>query len=338
MVKATINWSAKKIAQNSQEGSLTFENIIQRGNVWDKKRQSLFIDSLIRDYPVPPIFTIKTNGSVHGNTYDCIDGKQRCKAIQDFYEGKLVLEGLEPLEYNGKTYEINGETYETLPEKLRDAFDGYTLNVYYFSEVTDDEISDMMSRLNNGKPLTCVELSRIKAKDKEKIINLGKHRLFWVNLSEKKLAAYHNEDIVIKTALQIFDNQFEFSSKNVRMSYETFDFTNERCEQLERIFNKADNIIEIIKENYKKNIVNRIIKKTNFVGSVYFVYNHLNTDEKELAEFLALFFGDKGSLRSYVDDYDEASTNGTNHSCNVIQRNSAMERGFEYFDKNIWNK
>lgn len=55
MIKANIAWSAKQIAKAVTKGSMVFDNAIQRGNVWNVVQQSLLIESLIHNYPVPPI-------------------------------------------------------------------------------------------------------------------------------------------------------------------------------------------------------------------------------------------------------------------------------------------
>lgn len=61
MIKANIAWSAKQIAKAVTKGSMVFDNAIQRGNVWNVVQQSLLIESLIHNYPVPPMYTIKTD-------------------------------------------------------------------------------------------------------------------------------------------------------------------------------------------------------------------------------------------------------------------------------------
>lgn len=340
MTKATIAWNTKQIAKAVTNKSMTFDNAIQRGHVWDRKRQSLYIDSLIRNYPVPPIFTIKTDhdapppSKVGSKVYDCIDGKQRCEAMRAFVNNEFALEGLEThKDVNGNEVDINGKTYEELSEDMRDSVDGYTHTVYYLSEITDDEIADMMSRLNNGKPLTGIENARIKAKDIGKIIQLANHAVFWGNMTEKSIAAYNNEDVVIKTALQVFGNQFELSTKNVRTAYEEFVFTDDVVDTLTATFDAANEVLDIIKESSKKSIAKKIVKKTNLVNVLYFVYQNKDKSSYDMmAEYLDAFFGNDGSLRVYVENYDVACTNGTNHASNVQARNDAVAKGFAYYE------
>ena len=90
MVKAGIAWNAKQIAKMAEKGTLTFDNAIQRGFVWDNSRMSLLVDTMIRDYPIPPFYTIKIEHD--GNkVYDCIDGKQRSTTICKFRNNTVKI-------------------------------------------------------------------------------------------------------------------------------------------------------------------------------------------------------------------------------------------------------
>ncbi len=336
MIKANISWNAKQIAKAVTNGSMTFDNAIQRGHVWDKKRQSLFIDSLIRNFPVPAMFTIKTDidapeGCKKGSkVFDCIDGKQRSEAIRAFASDELVLTGLDTYDLNGEEFDLNGKTFSELPEEIREAFEGYTLTVYFFTEITDEEISEMMSRLNNGKPLTGVESARIKAKNLPAITRLANHDLFIENMTETARKSYNNEDVVIKTALQVFEDQFELSTKNVKNAYETLEFSDEQVERLEEIFDIAQSAIDTMRENAKKSVAKKAIRKTNLVNIIYLASQ--NDDFELIGDFLCEFF-DAGneSYREQIDDYMDASTDGTNHAGNVVDRNKAMARAYEIF-------
>lgn len=341
MTKANISWNVRQIANSVNQGSLTFDNAIQRGHVWDAKRQSLFVDSILRGYHVPAIYTVKTDrdapeGCKKGSKiFDCIDGKQRCEAIRKFRSNELTLVGLEPFATNDGEVDINGKTFDELPTELRDVFDGYVMTVYFFVDITDDEVSEMMSRLNNGKPLTGVENARIKAKNLNGIIDLANHGLFWENMSEAAIKGYNNEDVVIKTALQVLENQFELSTKNVKEAYERLDFDAATQERLTRIFDMTFDALQTVQNDFKKPIYRRVIKKTNLVNFIYLVSQNVDNDNcDELADFIGFFFNGEPSqtLAVYRNRYNEASTDGTNHASNVVARNDALTEAFKAYN------
>ena len=63
----------------------------QRRLVWDRKKKSQFIESLLMNIPIPPVFLYENDI----NRYEVMDGQQRLNAILEFYGNGLVLTGLE---------------------------------------------------------------------------------------------------------------------------------------------------------------------------------------------------------------------------------------------------
>ena len=335
MIKATIPWSAKQIAKMYDNKCLKFDNAIQRGEVWDVKKKSLFIDSLLRGYPVPPMYTIKTEDKVQTPkgmvaVFDCIDGKQRCCSIAHFKANEFALAGIEDtivLE-DGSEMEINGLTYDELPEELREIFDTSGFTVYYFTDITDDEISEMMSRLNNGKPLTNVENARIKAKDLAGLIELSKHQLFSDYLTETAIKGYQNEDITIKTYIQ-FTNLDDpcLDAKRARDVYNNVEFTDDIKKRLTGIFDKALETISLIENNADKKLLRKIIKKNNLLAVISAM--ELPVSVEDTAERVTKFFDTQDAAISISEEYNNASMNGTGHAPKVKARMNAIRAFIE---------
>ena len=56
----------------------------QRRSVWNREFQQYFVDSIFKNYPVPPLF-VNLEVTTDGTTiYHVIDGKQRLTAILEF--------------------------------------------------------------------------------------------------------------------------------------------------------------------------------------------------------------------------------------------------------------
>ena len=129
MIKANITWNCKQIAKMVGNNCLKFDNALQRGYVWDAVRQSMLIDSILRGYPIPPMYTLKTEEVAEDSKkgakgYDCLDGKQRCTTITKFKANEIKLKGLEPFTLDdGEEIDVNGMVYDDLPEELADIFD-----------------------------------------------------------------------------------------------------------------------------------------------------------------------------------------------------------------------
>lgn len=96
-----------------ESGNYRLHPEFQRRPRWDRKKQSLLIESFIMNVPIPPVFLYETEFSY----YEVMDGLQRMTAILEFYEDKYSLVGLEYWK------ELEGRRYSTLPEKVRKGID-----------------------------------------------------------------------------------------------------------------------------------------------------------------------------------------------------------------------
>jgi hypothetical protein len=103
----------------SNPNYMRIDNYSQSAVNWDDVKKSQLIESFLINFPVMPIVLYERSD----HTHEVIDGKQRLKAIVDFYSNKLVLSGLEV-----KT-ELNGCTYATLPYHAKTVLSGHSLSL-----------------------------------------------------------------------------------------------------------------------------------------------------------------------------------------------------------------
>lgn len=85
----------------------------QRRLVWDQKKKSKFIESLIMNIPIPQLFLFEYDL----NRYEVMDGQQRLNTILDFYNDKFKLKGLEFWS------DLNNKTYSKLPNRIQRGLD-----------------------------------------------------------------------------------------------------------------------------------------------------------------------------------------------------------------------
>jgi hypothetical protein len=85
----------------------------QRRLVWDRPKKSRFIESLLMNIPVPPIFLFE----YQLNRYEVMDGQQRVNTILEFYDNSLKLSGLETWSA------LNGLFFKQCPEKIQRGLD-----------------------------------------------------------------------------------------------------------------------------------------------------------------------------------------------------------------------
>lgn len=138
----------------------------RRGDVWDEEKQGFLIDTILKNYPIPPIFLHQRIDENTGSTmYDVIDGKQRLTAIVSFLNGELSL----PQSYDEGAYgdsrlngvkmgDLEGELFEYKKQLWR-----YSISVEYIDTDELDVIDAIFDRLNrNGEPLEMQELRRAR--------------------------------------------------------------------------------------------------------------------------------------------------------------------------------
>ena len=153
--------------EQNQLNKYNYEPPYQRRSVWSDEKQSYLIDSILRNFPIPPIFLHRKIDSDTGRTnFDVIDGKQRLTAIARFINNEIPSAN----EY-GPAEEVNildGSYFKDLSsnEKLSEfkaSFWKYELPIEYIDPTDKDLIEDVFDRLNrNGEPLKGQELRNAK--------------------------------------------------------------------------------------------------------------------------------------------------------------------------------
>lgn len=102
----------------------------QRRHRWSDVQKSRLIESFIMNVPIPPIFLYEDKYS----HYEVMDGLQRLTAIYDFYNDKLVFEGLE------QWPELNGKKSSNLPSQIKKGIDRrYLSSIILLQETAKDE-------------------------------------------------------------------------------------------------------------------------------------------------------------------------------------------------------
>jgi Protein of unknown function DUF262 len=112
---------------------IEMRSFYQRRGRWTSTMKSRLIESFILNIPVPSIILYKQDFK----PYEVLDGQQRISAIQEFYENKLKLIGLEILP------ELNGHTYNKLPLKIRANIDRRSISsIAILAELTSNPEAD----------------------------------------------------------------------------------------------------------------------------------------------------------------------------------------------------
>lgn len=159
------------LQRRQQRGKLRLRPSWQRRDVWDYKKQSKFIESVLLDVPLPFIYLAEEEDG----TQVVVDGQQRLKALFDFTQGNYAL-------VDGMTLEeINGKRFSDLPESYQDAIENRALPMVLIKKESAPNVkTDVFERLNTG----AVQLN---AQELRNCIFMGSFNQLLLELSEDPL-------------------------------------------------------------------------------------------------------------------------------------------------------
>lgn len=196
MQRFNINWTAKALVNQMEKGKVNYDNAVQRNLVWDIEKKSLLIHSMIYGYAIPAMyFTRDGNG-----TYDSLDGKQRSNTISEFLHNEFALSADTPavVDDSGCVEDVSGLYFTQLPEWAQDRIRDYNLTIYYYEDMTEREIREFFRRLNNGKPLSAIELTRANVPSLAVFQQLAKHSAIQFVVSETGRKRFTDEMIAMQ--------------------------------------------------------------------------------------------------------------------------------------------
>ena len=203
-------------------GYMDVRPFYQRRKRWSPERQSLLIESLLMNIPVPPLFLYETRY----NTYEVMDGQQRISAIESFYANELELTGLE------RWPELNGKTILKLPQKIRAGIDRRSISyVVLLTESAENDEEALLlkqlvfERLNTGG----VELSQQEVRNciyqgsfNALLIELSRNPIFRKGWNLPPFSPLENEG----PGVDLVDNRFYSSMQDVELVLRFFALRN----------------------------------------------------------------------------------------------------------------
>ncbi|KAG9284651.1 hypothetical protein G9A89_004693 [Geosiphon pyriformis] len=140
-----------------QMGTIDLNPEFQREVVWTPTKQSHLIDSILKNFYIPPIiFSCKKLDSTRWMRI-CIDGKQRLTSIRRFMENEIPHTN--PAEGNLKKRYYRGATQNQrhLSDSERECFDCSELVCVEYYDLTLNQEQEIFSRVQLGMPLTAAE-------------------------------------------------------------------------------------------------------------------------------------------------------------------------------------
>lgn len=264
--RSEMNLTVRAYIEKLEEKEVIFNIDIQRGYVWkDIEQRSLLIQSLIINDIVPPFIFNKVDG-----VYEGMDSKQRSLTILGFMKNKFALKGVQPIEIINECGEleeidINDLKYSELPDYIQNAIKEYNLSIWFLCDADQEQVARNFCNLNNGKTINAATLNRIKAKSKDEIRALSKHKVFEEALTKTALDGHVDEDLVVKAHAMIYAPEPSMNTKWVRPYMKSVLITDDQVKVLNKVFDRIFEIHALIED---KKIQKRIYTRTHMMSIV----------------------------------------------------------------------
>nr|DAZ78362.1 MAG TPA: Protein of unknown function DUF262 [Caudoviricetes sp.] len=210
----TTGISVKSVLGKINSNKYNFDLAIQRrAGIWKTPEKSLFIDTILREYPVYPALLNK-----HSDTQkvDVVDFKQRFNTLYEFANDKFRLsDSCKPVEIDGVEYVIAGKKFKDLDEAVQSRFNDANLVLITMTDATPDEVKEVFFRINQGHPLTnghkrtAIESDEVR----DIIYELASHPFLEMNLTQAQCKRNADRDVVIQVLmLTEASDKYDFGS------------------------------------------------------------------------------------------------------------------------------
>lgn len=229
-----LDVSFNELLDMSANKELNISPDYQRLFRWTEGQRSRFIESLLLEMPVPPIFVIEEEGG----TYQLIDGLQRISSYLHL-RGQLEAPHLDPPVKVGDILtfsdcdiveELNGLTFDDLPTSLQIRLKRAFIRMEVIRKETDPRFKyHMFKRLNTGGEVLSAQQVRnasirlLDANFPDFVIELSNNenfRLCTTSLTqERKLSAFDQELVLRFIALKNVRDRFKHEVSDFLTEY-----------------------------------------------------------------------------------------------------------------------
>ena len=349
----SLDLSFNEIVDMYRDGEFEISPAYQRLFRWSEEKQSQFIESLILEMPIPPIYVIEKDEG----QYELIDGLQRISTYLHF-RGELANpnnhstdemeeENVRFLTLTGCDIvkELNGLTYEKLPKTLQIRLKRSFVRVEVIRKGSDPRLRYyMFKRLNTGGELLSEQEIRnctIRLLDdtfNDFIIRLSSNKHFQntiSHLNEEKIEKKEDQEYVLKYFAYKLDREnykknissflTTFMEKVSDESHEEhikFDYEKERKE-FEKTFGILDlSLGEYAFDKLRKGKYISGITSTHFDAFTMGIQSYLNiidTEDKQLMEQLGEVFKAIKLDQAFLDNASGGGKNTKNYLSKRIE-------------------
>ena len=162
----SYSMSIKTLFGKRLSRKIIYDPYYQRNYVWDKKKASFFIESILLGTDIPPLIFFNSGGKI-----EVIDGRQRFETIKRFKinDLSLTVQGLLKLP------QLQRHTFNKLDVDIKEVFDSAKIRIFEFEVINEPKLDisiedkikkEIFRRYNSGiTPLNTSEIDNAKYED-----------------------------------------------------------------------------------------------------------------------------------------------------------------------------
>jgi len=329
--------SISEFYENHLLNKYNYDPVYQRKSVWTDEKRAFLIDSILKNFPIPPIFLHQKINSDTGKTsFDVVDGKQRLTAITMFIRNELPVTS----EISGSE-EIAGLTFSEMGESLAEykkSFWRYRIPLELIDSDDPIIIDEIFDRLNrNGEKLNGQELRKARYYDTPLLKLVEKLALtndFWKERLSIATDKNRMEDVEFISELVFVlaeEKLFGSNQETIDQKYEIYSKKdNQWAQEIERKFNSITTALKTIQLNYEELRINGV---SHLFGLWSFIVDRFESGKLQSLEVkLPEFYSTLRSAPSsnlHVMDYKKSMSSGTKE---VTQRNRRRQALIDYVE------
>jgi hypothetical protein len=304
--KTTIPNSCLTIANRVKAGSMRFDLEVQRRAVWNLEQKQSLIDSIIFDYPIPPLYFVDKQDK----QYWVLDGQQRCRAITEYINDEFALSNniCNYIDEEGKHYDLRAKKYSELDKVVQTAINSTNIVSYNFTNITDNEIAIMFKRLNSGTPFKKIELVRVDAgSEVAGFINEVSNMDFFktkTTITDKAKIHFTDHEVILQTMAVVADINIGFTGRELNQ----FALDLKAGLLDEELKNKMLSITEYLDQVFPEKC--KYIKKVNIpvIFKVADIAKNNNIDAVDFFDWVNTFFTERIENTMYQETILESSS------------------------------
>lgn len=268
---------------------ITFDSYLQRKvGQWSPLQKSKLIDSILRGYPVPPVYVITTSGE----EISVIDGCQRLNTVSQYVNNRFSLSAeTASITVGGKEEVLRKKKFKSLPKNLQEKITNSEIVFVKIEDFTDDELIEIFDRLNGGTPLSTAQKNKVYMgfEFANQIVDIARNKLFEkTGISATQIKRDEDQAVVVQALMLITP---EYASSGFSKSEVTKFLKNHQnvsnpaiISKLNDMFTALDAIIPEKNKSLKKTMIAPILKA---IEPIYQDKAKMAAFKSELEKFLA---------------------------------------------------